>query len=231
MINRMTSIPATIDLNPASDHPKASVIWFHGLGADGNDFVPIVDQLKLPETFKVRFVFPHAPLRSITINQGIQMRAWYDIAEINLAAKEDLEGIKNSAELVDHLIEREIGLGIKSDRIILAGFSQGGAIALYSALRYPKTLGGILALSTYLPLADKLNIERNKANQKIPIYLAHGLFDPIVPLMLGEMSRQQLEALGYELEWHTYAMPHTVLPEEISDIGKFLNKVLSKELA
>lgn len=227
----MTSIPATIDLNPENNDPQASVIWFHGLGADANDFVPIVEQLRLPEQFSVRFIFPNAPFRPITINNGMPMRAWYDIFEIRLGAREDLEGIQSSEKLVEHLIEREIGLGIKSERIFLAGFSQGGAIALYTALRYPKALGGLIALSTYLPLANSLNTQRNAMNQHLPIYLAHGLFDPVVPFMLGEMTRKQLEELKYPVEWHSYPMPHTVVPDEIQDIGMFLRNLLSKELA
>lgn len=226
----MTTLPATIDLNPASDHPQGSVIWLHGLGADANDFVPIVEQFKIAEQYKIRFVFPNAPIRPITINNGMLMRAWYDIEEIDLSAKEDEKGIQASAALVEHLIEREIGLGIKSERIILAGFSQGGAIALYTGLRCAKPLGGIIALSTYLPLANRLNSERQPINQSIPIYMAHGLFDPVVPLMLGEMTHQQLEGLGYKVEWHTYTMPHSVTPEEIEDIGLFIKKIFSVQV-
>lgn len=226
----MTTIPATIDLNPASDHPEGSVIWLHGLGADANDFVPIVEQFKIPDQYKIRFVFPNAPIRPITINNGMLMRAWYDIEEIDLSAKEDEEGIQASATLVEHLIEREMGLGIKSERIILAGFSQGGAIALYTGLRCTKPLGGIIALSTYLPLANHLNADRQIINQSIPIYMAHGLFDPVVPLMLGEMTRQQLESLGYKIDWHTYSMPHSVTPEEIDDIGHFIKNVFSAQV-
>lgn len=227
----MTSIPATIDLNPPNDHPEGSVIWLHGLGADGNDFVPIVEQLNLLEEYNVRFVFPHAPVRPITINGGMSMRGWYDITELSFSAKEDVEGIAASQALIEHLIEREMGLGIKSERIVLAGFSQGGAMSLYTGLRYAKKLGGIVALSTYLPLANHLNKERSLVNQDTPIFQAHGLFDPIVPLMLGEMARQQLQGLGYTIEWHTYPMPHSVLPEEIRTIAGFLQKIFSKTVA
>ncbi len=218
--------PATIDVNPEGGEPLASVIWLHGLGANGNDFVPIVDQFDLGDNHQVRFVFPHAPYRSITVNGGMRMRAWYDIAEINLAFREDDTGIKESEELINRLISREADLGVPHHKIILAGFSQGGAISLYTGLRYPKQLGGIIVLSAYLPLASTLPDERNHANQQTPILMAHGLFDPIVPLMLGEMSRQQLEGLGYPVEWHAYSMPHTVHPEEIRDIGIFLKKII-----
>lgn len=212
----------TIDLNPPSDSPNASIIWLHGLGADANDFVPIVEQFNLLEHYKIRFVFPYAPIRSITVNGGMRMRGWYDIAELNIAVKQDAEGIQESARLLGFLIEREYASGIPYERIILAGFSQGGALSLHAGLRYPKPLGGIIALSCYLPLADSFAAERDMCNQNIPIFMAHGLFDPIVPLHLAQTSKQQLETLGYKVQWHTYPMPHTVLPEEIEHIGKFL---------
>lgn len=226
----MKQIPATIDLNPSGVQAEASVIWLHGLGADGNDFVPITEQFELLKQHKVRFVFPHAPVRSITINGGMKMRAWYDIFALDLSRKEDVEGIQLSADLIEALIEREISLNIPSQSIFLAGFSQGGAMALYTGLRYNKPLGGIISLSAYLPLADSLSNERQAINQSIPIFMAHGLFDPIVPLMLGEMCRQQLMGLGYAVEWHAYSMPHSVLPEEIQDIGLFLKKLLDSRL-
>ncbi len=222
----MDKIPATIDLNPSGDKPEASVIWLHGLGADGNDFVPIVEQFALADRHKVRFVFPHAPIRPITINGGMKMRAWYDIFAMDLSRKEDGEGIKQSGQLIELLIEREKNLNIPSQSIFLAGFSQGGAMALYTGLRYKESLGGIVSLSAYSPLAENLSGERNKENQATPIFMAHGLFDPIVPLMLGEMSRHHLQGLGYEIEWHTYSMSHTVIPEEIQDIAHFFKKNL-----
>lgn len=222
----MNEFPATIDLNPLGDEPEASVIWLHGLGADGNDFVPIVEQFDLKEDHKIRFIFPHAPARSITVNGGMLMRAWYDIAEINLAFKEDKKGIDESAILISRLIEREESLGIDSKRIVLGGFSQGGALSLYAGLRFPRPLGGIIALSTYMPIANNFAHERHPNNYSTPIFMGHGLFDPIVPLMLGEMCRQQLEGLGYSIEWHSYSMPHTVIPEEIRDIGEFLKKIV-----
>lgn len=225
----MDPTPATIDINPSGETPKASVIWMHGLGADGNDFVPIVEHFQIPDQYKVRFVFPHAPIRPITINGGVKMRGWYDILALDLDRKEDLEGIQNSAKLIELLIERERNLNIPSQAIILAGFSQGGAMALYAGLRYKEPLGGIISLSAYLPGAENFSIERHVRNQETPIFMAHGLFDPIVPLMLGEMSRHQLTGLGYEVDWHSYSMPHTVIPEEILDIGQFLRKILGPE--
>ncbi len=213
---------ATIDLNPSGDQPKTSVIWLHGLGADANDFVPIVEQFDLLNQYKVRFVFPSAPMRNITVNGGMRMRGWYDIAELDLARREDALGIQDSAYLLGLLIEREKALGIPYEHIILAGFSQGGALALHTGLRYPQPLGGIIALSCYLPLSKTFLEERNTANQRTPIFMAHGLFDPIVPLVMGELARNQLEELNYKVSWKTYPMPHTVLPEEIEDIGQFL---------
>lgn len=222
----MIEIPATIDLNPVGNAPDASIIWLHGLGADGNDFVPIVEQLGLENNHRIRFVFPNAPLKSITVNGGMEMRAWYDIAEINLSHKEDVVGIQDSTKILQLLIEREESLGISNQKIILAGFSQGGAMALYAGLRFSKKLAGIIALSTYLPLANDFKLHRHPANQETPIFMAHGLFDPIVPLMMGEMSRQQLLGLGYSVEWHAYSMAHSVVSEEIKDIGNFVNKNL-----
>lgn len=221
----MSDIPATIDLNPAGNAPTASVIWLHGLGADGNDFVPIVEQFSALSEH-VRFVFPHAPMRAVTVNGGMQMRAWYDIVQLDLSQNEDLLGIEESARLVGLLIEREQSLGIPPSRIVLAGFSQGGAIALHTALRFPLALGGIIVLSSYLPTPSTLLSERHAANQSTPIFMAHGLFDPVVPIMLGQMSKEQLERLGYPVNWHAYPMAHAVLPEEIEDIHQFLHKIL-----
>ncbi|HEV2523837.1 MAG TPA: carboxylesterase [Gammaproteobacteria bacterium] len=221
----MNTIPATIDLNPSGGHPEASVIWMHGLGADGNDFVPIVERFKSLQS-KVRFVFPHAPMRSVTVNGGMRMRAWYDIVGMDISRKEDSEGIKDSARLIDLLIKREQELGVASNRIVLAGFSQGGAMALHAGLRYPEPLAGIIALSSYLPLPDTFVKERDLANQNTPIFMTHGLFDTIVPIMLDQMSKEQLEELGYQIEWFTYPMAHAVVPEEIDDIYHFLERVL-----
>ena len=221
----MNTIPATIDLNPSGGHPEASVIWMHGLGADGNDFVPIVERFKSLQS-KVRFVFPHAPMRSVTVNGGVRMRAWYDIVGLNISYKEDSEGIKDSARLIELLIKREQELGIASNQIVLAGFSQGGAMALYAGLRYPEPLAGIIALSSYLPLPDTFVKERDLANQNTPIFMAHGLFDTVVPIMLDQMSKEQLEELGYQIEWFTYPMAHAVVPEEIDDIYHFLERII-----
>lgn len=223
----MSDIPATIDLNPSGNKAEASVIWLHGLGADGNDFVPIVEQFDLLDKYRVRFVFPHAPMRSITVNGGMRMRGWYDIAGLDIAQKEDSIGVRDSTQLINMLIEREESLGIVSNKIVLAGFSQGGAIALFAGLRFPRPLAGIMALSTYMPLSQTFQQERNTTNQTTPIFIAHGIFDPIVPLMLGQQAKEQLEGLGYTVNWHSYAMPHTVIPEEIEDIGNFLQKILN----
>lgn len=221
----MNTIPATIDLNPSGGHPEASVIWMHGLGADGNDFVPIVERFKSLQS-KVRFVFPHAPMRSVTVNGGVRMRAWYDIVAMDISHKEDSEGIKDSARLIDLLIKREQELGVASNRIVLAGFSQGGAMALHAGLRYPEPLAGIIALSSYLPLPDTFVKERDLANQDTPIFMTHGLFDAVVPIMLDQMSKEQLEDLGYQIDWFTYPMAHAVVPEEIDDIYHFLERII-----
>jgi phospholipase/carboxylesterase len=202
------------------DAPTLAVIWLHGLGADGHDFEPIVSELGL--RIPTRFVFPHAPVRPVTINGGMTMRAWYDIMGFDRAAVEDAVGIRASAAAVTELIDREVRRGIPSERVVLAGFSQGGAIALHTALRETRSLGGILALSTYLPLASTLASERTMANAHAPIFMAHGIADSVLPLALGEKSRRALEALGYAVEWHTYPMPHSVCLEEVSAIGAWL---------
>ncbi len=218
-------IPATIDLNPSGGHPDASVIWMHGLGADGNDFVPIVERFILLQS-TVRFVFPHAPMRSVTVNGGMRMRAWYDILGWGISSDEDAEGLQDSARLIDLLIKREQALGIPSNRIVLAGFSQGGAMALYAGLRYPEPLAGIIALSSYLPLQDRLATERHMINQNTPIFMAHGLFDTVVPMIFDQVSKEQLRALGYKIDAFTYPMEHTVVPEEIEAIYHFLQRIL-----
>ena len=203
------------------DAPRLAVIWLHGLGADGHDFEPIVPELRL--RLPVRFVFPHAPVRPVTINGGMQMRAWYDILGFDRRAKEDAAGIQASAAAVTELIDREIERGLSSDRIVLAGFSQGGAIALHTALRSPKPLAGVLALSTYLPLATTLASERSAANAAIPLFMAHGTDDPVLPFGLAETSRRALEALGYVVDWHAYRMAHSVCMEEVRAIGAWLS--------
>jgi len=205
--------------------PSHAVIWLHGLGADGNDFVPVVKELKLPP-LGIRFVFPHAPMRPVTINGGFVMRAWYDIAYQELAFKEDERGLRESQKLIEELIVRENTRGIPSSRIVLAGFSQGGVLALQTGLRQSKLLAGLMALSSYLPMSPMIEVERNAASNSVPIFMGHGITDNIVPLALGKMSRDTLIKLGYEVEWHQYTMPHSVCPEELADIGVWLKRVL-----
>jgi len=204
--------------------PDAAVIWLHGLGADGHDFEPIVPELDLGGR-AIRFVFPHAPVQAVTINNGMRMRAWYDILQRG-GGPEDEKGIRASEALLGKLVDAEKKRGIAASRIVLAGFSQGGAIALQTALRYPEKLAGVLALSTYLPLAPKLAAEKSEANRATPIFMAHGTYDDIIPLMRAEQSRAALAAAGYSVEWHTYPMPHSVCPPEIDDISAFLQKAL-----
>jgi phospholipase/carboxylesterase len=205
--------------------PSHTVIWLHGLGADGNDFVPVVKELKLPP-LGIRFVFPHAPMRPVTINGGFVMRAWYDIAYQELAFKEDERGLRESQKLIEELIVRENTRSIPSSRIVLAGFSQGGVLALQTGLRQSKPLAGLMALSSYLPMSPMIEVERNAASNSVPIFMGHGITDNIVPLALGKMSRDTLIKLGYEVEWHQYTMPHSVCPEELADIGVWLKRVL-----
>ena len=199
-------------------NPAAAVIWLHGLGADGHDFEPIVPELRL--TKPVRFVFPHAPIRPVTINQGMRMRAWYDIFQFG-GGREDDAGIRASQKLIEGLIQKEQG-----KKIVLAGFSQGGAIVLQTALRHPERLAGVMALSTYLPLAATLESERSKTNQDLPIFMAHGKFDDIIPIHRAQQSRDFLQKLQYKVEWHEYPMPHSVCAEEIADLSAFLVRIL-----
>jgi phospholipase/carboxylesterase len=206
--------------------PDAAVIWLHGLGADGNDFVPIVEEMRLPPALAIRFVFPHAPVRPVTINAGMPMRAWYDIYAANLAERADLAGVKASQAQVEALLARERSRGITARRIVVAGFSQGGAIALYTGLRHAQRLAGIVALSTYLVRPDDLAAEASAANRDVPIFMAHGTEDPMVRLEWGAASRRALAAGGYDVEWHTYDMPHAVVWEEIEAINAFLTRVL-----
>ena len=209
--------------------PTSSVIWMHGLGADGNDFVPIVQELDLAGAPPVRFVFPHAPMRPVTINNGCVMRAWYDVSFEDLAGKSrraDDQGVRESQAAIIKLIEREVARGIANNNIVLAGFSQGGAIALQTGLRYTAKLVGVMALSTYLPLAESLPQEAAPANAKTPIFMAHGTSDPIVPYAMGANSRTFLAGLGYQVEWHEYPMQHSVCLEEIEDISAWLRGIL-----
>jgi phospholipase/carboxylesterase len=206
--------------------PTGSVIWLHGLGADGHDFEPIVPELVKPGERALRFVFPHAPIRPVTLNGGYPMRAWYDITALDRRTAEDESGIRASQATVDTLIRRENSRGIASARIALAGFSQGGAMALFAGTRYPEGLAGIMGLSCYLPLAPRLAAERSAANQSTPVFLAHGRQDPVVPLLLGEHALQALQASGYTVEWHAYDMPHSLCPQEVTDIAAWLRRVL-----
>ena len=202
----------------------ASIIWLHGLGADGHDFEPIVPELPLPAGLRARFVFPHAPVQSVTINYGHVMPAWYDVYG---DGRQDADGIRVSQGRIEALIARERARGVSTRRIVLAGFSQGGAIALQTGLRHPERLAGILALSTYLPLAETLGAEANPANRDVPIFMAHGTEDPVIPLQRAAISRDQLRKLGHQVEWHEYPMPHAVCPEEIADVGAWLGRVLA----
>jgi phospholipase/carboxylesterase len=203
--------------------PDAAVIWLHGLGADGHDFEPIVPELGLAKP--VRFVFPHAPVRPVTVNQGMRMRAWYDIFQFG-GGPEDEAGVRASQQLLEQLIETEKKRGFKPDKIVLAGFSQGGAIVLHTALRYRERLAGVMALSSYVPLSGKLEKEASQAGKDLPIFMAHGRFDDLIPLERAQRSRELLEKLGYPVTWKDYPMPHSVCAEEIGDIARFLVRLL-----
>ena len=200
---------------------RAAVIWLHGLGADGYDFLPVVPELQVDD-LAVRFVFPHAPIRAVTINNGNRMRAWYDISSLELDGEQDRDGIHASAALVEDFLRVERERGLEEKQIVLAGFSQGGGIALHAGLRHPKTLAGILALSTYLPLEETLPSERSVNNQATPILMCHGSDDTVLPMSLGEASRDYLRSLDYVVEWHEYEMGHQVCVEEIQTIGQWL---------
>lgn len=214
-----------VEINPPVP-PRASLIWLHGLGADGHDFEALIPELGLVRERALRVILPHAPYRPVTINGGHVMRAWYDILAPDLQQGEDAQGIRESEQLLRALIEHEVGNGIPAEHIVLAGFSQGGAIALQTGLRYPQRLAGILALSTYVPLAASLAAERAAANVAVPIMMAHGLHDPVVPLVLAERCRDQLLGLDYAVDWRSYPMAHAVCPAEIADIRDWLGVCL-----
>ncbi len=218
-------LPAAIEINPAAA-PRASIIWLHGLGADGNDFAPLIPQLGIVEPLGVRVVLPHAPRQPVTINNGMVMRAWYDITGTDFRSRQDDAGIRNSAALLQDLITREVERGIPAERIVLAGFSQGGAIVLHTGLRCPQRLGGVLVLSAYLPLAESLAAERSAENTRVPIMQAHGQQDPVVPIAWALQTRDQLQALDYQVDWRTYPMQHAVCPDEVADIRQWLFGVL-----
>jgi phospholipase/carboxylesterase len=219
----MAEVLEAIEIETAKN-PAASVIWLHGLGADGNDFAPIIPALRLPKA-PIRFVFPHAPVQPVTINGGMRMRAWYDIKD-GAIRREDEDGVRASQKLIEALIAREKERGTPARRLVLAGFSQGGAIALQTGLRHPERIAGVMALSTYLPIADKFAVEANAANRDAPIFMAHGSYDPVIPLERAQQSRALLQSLGYSVEWREYPMPHSVCPEEVSDISDWLGKAL-----
>ena len=205
-------------------NPRWSVIWLHGLGADGHDFEPIVPELAEDDWPAVRFVFPHAPVRAVTINGGMRMRAWYDILGLEIAQRQDETGVRESVRFVQELVARENRRGVPTERIVIAGFSQGGAIALAAALRHPQQLGGVVALSTYLPIAESTEKERSETNRGLPVFMAHGNLDPVVSHALGLMSKGYLENLGYTVDWHSYAMPHSVSAEEIEALSAWFGK-------
>ena len=222
--------PIVLQTGPEESGPAdAAVIWLHGLGADGNDFVPVVSQLSLPSALNVRFIFPHAPVRPITINGGYAMRGWYDITSLDIANRDDVEGITDSSANLARLCDEQIAQGVAAERIVFAGFSQGGAIALHAGLRYPEALGGIMALSTYLPMPRQLENEASAANRKVPVFMAHGLHDEVVALQFGSLTRELLEQQGYPVQWHDYAMGHSVCMDEIRDISDWLSRVLIKD--
>ena len=215
----------TVEVEPGAA-ADAAVLLMHGLGADGHDFESLVPELRLPTSPSIRWVFPHAPVRPVTINGGFRMRAWYDIVALDRSAPEDEGGIRESAEALFALARRERERGIAADRIVLAGFSQGGAMALFAALRWPERLAGVVALSTYLPLAAKLEDEAHPANANAPVFMAHGTFDPLVPPALGEGSRDFLRSRGHDVEWHAYPMPHSVCADEVKDLRGWLLRAL-----
>ncbi len=223
----MTPLLPRIELESQPGTPAtAAVIWLHGLGADGNDFAGLVPELDLRGCPPIRFVFPHAPSIPVTLNGGYVMPAWYDILGLNLVDRQDAPGIQKSEQAIVALLENEVARGIAYDRIVLAGFSQGCAMALHTGLRLPHRIAGIMALSGYLPLADRFHTERTQANAHTPIFMAHGTMDPVVALARGEDSRNALAALGHPVQWHTYPMQHAVHPREIADIAAFLKQVL-----
>ncbi len=223
-------LPETVEVNPG-EQPEGSIIWLHGLGADGHDFEAIVPELRLPDDLPLRFVFPHAPVRPVTINGGVAMRAWYDIVSLDRSGPQDAEGIRASADSLQALIEREHERGVPFERIVVAGFSQGGAIATHTAIRFAHRLAGLMALSSWLPLGDSIasEVADNPAAQsrEMPVLIAHGTFDPMLPIELGKDSRQVLEGLGYSVEWREYPMQHAVCAEEVADIRAWLLSVFA----
>ena len=223
----MADLLETIEIETTTT-PAASIVWMHGLGADGNDFVDIVPELRLPADRGVRFVFPHAPMRPVTINGGYVMRAWYDIRDDGGTRREDPAGVRASQAAIEALVARERGRGIPASAIVLAGFSQGGAMALHTGLRHPERLAGVMALSCSLPMADTLAAEAAPANSDVPIFMAHGTHDPMIPKARAQRAHDTLTGLGYTIEWHEYPMPHSVCMEEVADIAAWLGRVLPR---
>lgn len=223
----MNSELQTIEVPPATKQ-EYSVIWMHGLGADGHDFEAIVPDLRLPEDHGIRFIFPNAPIQAVTINGGMKMRSWYDILEMSMEHKVDNAGINQSSNSIDQLIQKEINKGIASENILLAGFSQGGVIALHSGLRFTYKLAGILALSTYLPTIEQIKTEATKENQSIPIFMAHGTMDQVVAIQNAKQAFNQLKEMQYPIHWHEYPMEHSVCQEEIMAISQFIKDCFFK---
>ena len=217
------ALPDCVEVT-TGDEPVGSVIWLHGLGADGHDFEPVVPELRLPADLPLRFVFPHAPTRPVTINGGMVMRAWYDIVTLDAEGRADAEGVRASTAILESLIAREIERGVAPGKIVIAGFSMGGAIAINTALHTAHRLAGLMALSTYLPLPGE--IETSTGSRDLPVFMAHGSFDPMLPMQWGQMSATRLEETGFDVEWHEYPMAHAVCPQEIGDIREWLLKVL-----
>lgn len=213
-----------IEIQPESEH-KYSVLWLHGLGADGHDFEGLVPELHLTAKANIHFIFPNAPIQPVTINGGMSMRSWYDILEMSLERRVDIDGIYQSADLIEPLILQEIDKGIPSTHILLAGFSQGGVVALHAGLRHPHKLAGIVALSTYLPTIEQLKTERSTANNATPIFMAHGIIDPIVAVESGKAAFDTLKSMNYNIEWHDYLMEHNLCLEEIEHISVFMNSI------
>lgn len=215
---------SAIEIQPEAEH-KYSVLWLHGLGADGHDFEGLVPELHLTARANIHFIFPNAPIQPVTINGGMAMRSWYDILDMSLERKVDIDGIYQSAALIEPLIQQEIDKGIPSTNILLAGFSQGGVIALHAGLRFPQQLAGIVALSTDLPTIDQLKVERSAANNAMPIFMAHGIIDPIVAVESGKAAFDALKSMDYKIEWHDYLMEHSLCVEEITHISAFMNSI------
>jgi phospholipase/carboxylesterase len=216
------ALPECVEVT-TGENPVGSVIWLHGLGADGHDFEPIVPELHLPAEMPLRFVFPHAPVRPVTINGGMAMRAWYDIISLDAEGRADAAGVYESTAILEELIAREIERGISADKIVIAGFSMGGAIAINTALHTKENLAGMMALSTYLPLPSE--VEGSEGSRDLPVFMAHGSLDPMLPMQWGKLSAERLTETGFTVEWHEYSMVHAVSPEEIRDIREWLIKI------